>query len=184
MADLTERQRLLLDELNTRRALTIEEIQRLFSVSSATAYREIRALVERGEAIKTQGGIKLPPPRPVESIPTQACSFCGGEINERSIFIIQLKDGSRRKACCAHCGLMALGSFDSASALASDFLYHHMVNVRQAAFLLESSVSLCCQPSVLVFANRIDAEHFQAGFGGQVCTLEQAQQRLNAIMHI
>ncbi|HMN60375.1 MAG TPA: DeoR family transcriptional regulator [Anaerolinea sp.] len=184
MADLTERQRLLLEELNTRRALTIEEIQRRFSVSSATAYREIRTLVEHGEAVKTQGGIKLPPPRPADPIPTQACSFCGGEINERAVFIIQLKDGSRRKACCAHCGLMALGSFDSASALASDFLYSHMVNVRQAAFLLESSVSLCCQPSVLVFANHADAEHFQAGFGGQVCSLDHALQRLNAIMNI
>lgn len=100
------------------------------------------------------------------------------------MFIIQLKDGSRRKACCAHCGLMAFGSFDSASTLASDFLYSRMINVRQAAFLRDSSVSLCCQPSVLVFANRADAQHFLAGFGGQVCDLDQALLRLNAIMNI
>lgn len=159
--------------------MTIDEIQRDYSTSPATSYRDIKALILHGEAVKIPHGIKLaataPFPAPAEGI----CAFCGGSINDRSIFIIQLRDGSQLKACCAHCGIMALGNVDAATALTCDFLYGRMVNARQAAFLLESSVSLCCQPSVLAFTNPSDAEHFQAGFGGKLCSLDEAARSLN-----
>jgi len=184
MDELTKRQQLLLEQLKTSRALSVEEIQRRFAISTATAYRDFRALVEVGAAVKTQGGIRLAVTQAPAGASAQRCSFCGGELNERSSFIIQGKDGRQLKACCAHCGLMALGNQEVAAALTCDFLYGRMVNARQAVFLLESSVSLCCQPSVLSFASASDAERFQAGFGGQVCTLEEALARLRSVMHI
>ena len=77
---------------------------------------------------------------------------------------------------------MALSNPKVATALASDYLYGRMVNVRQATFLLGSSVDLCCAPSVLCFASETDARRFQLGFGGQLYTLEQATAQLNTLM--
>jgi nitrous oxide reductase accessory protein NosL len=59
-----------------------------------------------------------------------------------------------------------------------------MVNARQATFLLGSKVTLCCEPSALCFASEEDALHFQLGFGGQVCTLEQAGSELQKLMRL
>lgn len=180
MTNLTDRQQELLDWLQTKNSISISEIEERFNISPATAYRDAKALLQTGAAAKTSNGIKLSAPASQEG----KCAFCGGTINERAAFVIRLQDGSQRKACCPHCGLMALGELEAASALASDFLYGRMVNVRQAFFLLESSVNLCCSPSVLCFASQTDAAHFQAGFGGSVCTLEQAAKRLGKIMNL
>ena len=110
------------------------------------------------------------------------CFQCGAPVNERAPFVIQLQDGTQRRACCPHCGLMALSNPKVAMALASDYLFGRMVNVRQATFLFGSSVDLCCAPSVLCFANEADARRFQMGFGGQIYTLDQATAQLNALM--
>ena len=151
-----------------------------FGISVATAYRDTRALAQAGLAIKTSGGVKLAPPAETSPEIPGSCFFCGGAINKRTMFVIQMQDGSQRSACCPHCGMMALGP-EGLSALASDFLYGRMVNVRQAAFLLGSWVSLCCEPSVLCFANQEEAESFQLGFGGQVYSLEQAIARIKQL---
>jgi hypothetical protein len=176
--NLTERQHLLLEWLQARGSASINDIQDHFEVSPATAYRDARALVQSGAAVKTSNGVKIAPTVSDDG----KCAFCGGAINERAAFIFQLQDGSQRKACCPHCGLMAMGKMDVVSALASDFLYGRMVNVRQAVFLLESSVNLCCSPSVLCFANEADARSFQSGFGGHICSLEQAGEQVGKIM--
>jgi DeoR family transcriptional regulator, copper-sensing transcriptional repressor len=176
MSPLTERQQLLLDWLQTQRSASIAEIETYFSISPATAYRDARALVQTGEALKTTNGIKLAPPA------SEKCVFCGGSINERLAFVFQLQDGGQSKACCPHCGLMALGKLNVESALTSDFLYGRMINVRNAFFLLASSVNLCCSPSVLCFSSEADASNFQAGFGGQICGLERAVEQLGKMM--
>lgn len=181
MGLLSDRQHQLLEWLRTRRSLTIAEIQEHFSVSPATAYRDMRALVGASLAVKTSEGLKIPPP-PGRLRPEGQCFYCGGTINERSIFLIQLSDGNQRSACCPHCGLLALGEPDVASVLACDFLYGRMVNARQATFLLGSKVTLCCEPSALCFSSEEDAHNFQLGFGGQVCTLEQAISELQKLM--
>jgi len=181
MPILTDRQQQLHQWLQSQGSIAIAEIETRFGVSTPTAYRDIRALVETGLAAKTNRGIKLTPPaEPVRQ--EGKCAFCGGMIHERASFIIQMQDGSQRSACCPHCGLLALSQSGVVTALASDFLYGRMVNARQAAFLLESSVSLCCEPSVLCFGTPAEARNFQKGFGGKVCTLDEARVLISEIM--
>lgn len=178
---LTSRQERILEWLKTHGTISIEEIGSQFAVSTATAYRDAQALVKSGLALKTSGGLKLPPPV-TTSHPEGKCFQCGAPVNERAPFVIQLQDGSQRRACCPHCGLMALSHPKVTTALASDYLYGRMVNVRQATYLFGSSVDLCCAPSVLCFANEADAQRFQLGFGGQLYRLEQATAQLTMLM--
>ncbi len=180
---LTDRQEKILEWLQAHRTASIEEIREQFAVSTATAYRDARALVQSGMALKTNGGVRLAPPNDSAHAESK-CFFCGAPVNERAPFVIQLQDGSQRRACCPHCGLMSISHPKVVTALASDFLYGRMVNARQAAFLFGSSVDLCCTPSVLCFASEADAQHFQAGFGGQVFNLEQAVAELNRVMSL
>jgi hypothetical protein len=181
MQTLTDRQQQLLAWLQIRGSASIADIEEHFATSIATAYRDARALVEHGLALKTSRGVKLA--EPVEfSLQEVKCAFCGGAINERASFVIQMQDGSQRSACCSHCGLIALDQPGVVAALACDFLYGRMINARQAIFLLESNVSLCCEPSVLCFANQEAALSFQKGFGGRICTLDEAKTRISEIM--
>jgi hypothetical protein len=182
MGLLSDRQHKLLEWLRTRRAVSIAEIGDHFSVSTATAYRDARALVESGLAIRAGEGLKIPSPGRLRS--EGQCFYCGGAVNERSVFLIQLSDGNQRSACCPHCGLLALGEPNVTSILACDFLYGRMVNASQATFLLGSKVTLCCEPSALCFAAEEDARRFQAGFGGEVCTLEQAVSAMQKMMRL
>jgi hypothetical protein len=179
MENLSERQQTLYEWLKAQSSVSIDEIETHFSVSPATAYRDARALINAGVAVKTPQGIKIAP-----SALEGRCAFCNGVINERMAFIFHLQDGSQRKACCPHCGLMGIGQLDVVSALSSDFLYGRMVNARQAVFLVESSVSLCCAPSVLCFATRDEALNFQKGFGGQLCSLDEAAAWMRKTMSI
>lgn len=65
-----------------------------------------------------------------------------------------------------------------------DFLYGSLLNAVQAWYVLESSVAPCCQPSVLAFDSKPDAERFAAGFGGQVCDFSTARAQTAHLMHI
>jgi hypothetical protein len=80
--------------------------------------------------------------------------------------------------------MMAIRQPGVHSALAVDFLYERLVNARQAAFVLESSVNVCCQPSVICFANEKDAQGFQMGFGGRICNLDQAIAGVRDLMQL
>ncbi len=183
MPTFTDRQQQLYEILQTRQRISTEEIKNLFAISSATASRDIHALVLAGVAMKASHGVKLAPP--VETNPTEKkCAYCSGVVTDRLIFILQLADGSQKNACCCHCGLMALERAGAQSALASDFLYGRMVNARQATYSIGSRVSLCCEPSVLCFANRDEAACFQQGFGGKLYTMETAISRLRGLMDL
>jgi DeoR family transcriptional regulator, copper-sensing transcriptional repressor len=171
MPNLSDRQQQLLDLLHSRLKISTEEIKRTFSVSAATASRDIHALVLAGEAVQTGHGIKLAPPTdPI--VQERKCYYCGGIVNDRTVFIIQMEDGSQRNACCPHCGLMAIDQPGTQNALVRDFIYGRMVNAHQAVYVLGSTVSLCCEPSVLGFLNQEEALRFQNGFGGKIFTFE------------
>jgi DeoR family transcriptional regulator, copper-sensing transcriptional repressor len=183
MATLTDRQHQLYEWLQNQHHLSIDEIKERLGISAATAYRDTHTLIQAGLAEKTNRGIKTS--SPVEPVRQQGkCGFCGGPINERAFFVIQMQDGAQIRACCPHCGLMALNQTGVASALANDYLYGRMINARQAIFLLKSSVYICCEPSVLCFASEEDARRFQSGFGGEICTLDQAKTRVTEIMSL
>lgn len=179
MKNLSPRQRKILDALTQKGDLTMQEIRALSGVSQATAYREIQALTARGLAEKTPGGISLPAPA------ADLCLHCRRPVNPRLVFHIHLADGARRSACCAHCGLLALGVLDSSrQAITTDFLHGSLLNAAQAWYVLESSVSPCCRPSALAFASQADAERFAAAFGGQVHDFHAALTELSRRMNL
>ncbi len=183
MVTLTDRQNQLYELLQTRQRISTEEIKSHFAISSATASRDIHALVLAGMATKVSHGVKLNPPAE-QPFHEMKCAYCGATLKERTIFMIQMQDGSQKNACCCHCGLMALDRPGTESALASDFLYGRMVNARQAVYVLGSSVSLCCEPSVLCFSNEGEANLFQKGFGGKLCTMPEAITELQGLMRL
>lgn len=183
MPTLTNRQEQLLEMVRSRQSASIEEIEASFGISPATAYRDVRALVDSGLALKTHRGLKAAPaPEPPRL--ERKCYFCSAPVSERMAFILQMQDGSQIQTCCPHCGLMALSRLEAHSALTSDFIYGRMVNARQAFFLLESTVNLCCEPTVLSFASDSDAQRFRQGFGGQVYALDPAIARLKELMQL
>jgi hypothetical protein len=183
MQTLTERQQLLYAWLLIERSASIAEVEEHFGISTATAYRDTRALIAAGLALKTKQGVKLPRPGEL-SRQSDKCAFCGASVNDRTSFLIRMEDGSQRFACCPHCGLLALGLPGVESALASDYLYGRMINARQAAFLFESRINLCCEPSVLCFASEEEALSFQKGFGGKIHSLDEARERIAGIMKL
>ena len=176
---LSPRQQKILEWLKARPSASMEELGVHFGISIATVYRDAQGLVNAGAVQRITGGLTAA--QPLDQIQTQ-CRFCGKAANPRTVFLIQTRDGAQRTACCPHCGLMAINQPDVVSAMGCDFLYGRMVNARRAGYLLESKVSLCCEPSVLCFSNIEEARQFQLGFGGEVCTLEQAGDRLAALM--
>ena len=182
MQPLSDRQQQIIELLQTRQRISTEEIREHFDISPATASRDIHALVLAGLAAKASLGVKLAPHG--EQSQEKKCSYCGGMLKERTVFIIQMQDGSHSSACCCHCGLMALEQAGVKTALACDFLYGRMINATQAFYLLGSTVCLCCGPTVLAFASEEEARRFQLGFGGSVYTMEAAIQQLKVLMKL
>jgi DeoR family transcriptional regulator, copper-sensing transcriptional repressor len=181
MRNLTDRQHQLHEWLQTQPHISIAEIMERLQISTATAYRDTRTLIQAGLAEKTARGIKQVQPVELASHPDK-CAFCGGMIQERIYFVIQMQDGTQYRACCPHCGLMALSREGVVAALAHDFIYGRMINARQATYLVNSDVHICCEPSVLCFASQDDARRFQSGFGGECCSMDEARSRVKALM--
>ncbi len=177
MKNLSPRQQEILKLIKQKGNLSVEELQKNIGISQATAYREIQELSQMGLAAKTTGGISQ-----MENLPTR-CVQCRGETNARTAFIIEQKDGEKLSACCSHCGMMALANNSNVStAMTVDFIYGKMLNVSQAWYALNSSVTLCCSPSIFSFSNREDATRFTQGFGGEVMDFQNAQKSLNSMM--
>ena len=179
MKSLSIRQQKIVEMINKSKSLTIEQIQKAVGISQATAYRETQTLIKLNLVTKIPGGISR------LELSTSLCIQCGREINPRTAFIVEQKDGARSSACCAHCGLMALSHrTDINTAMATDFFYGTALNARQAWYVLDSEVSLCCHPSVLSFSNKKDADRFVAGFGGAVMNIVTVQKAITKMMEL
>jgi hypothetical protein len=163
--------------LSEHQTMTIDDLAERLAVSTMTVHRDLDSLVSSRKVVKVHGGAMLAEERAEKSKP--CCALCERSIPHRTAFKIRLPDGQTLQACCPHCGLLLLAEYaDAVSALARDFLYGRMVNVRQASYVIESSVSVCCVPSVLCFSCEDDARRFQTGFGGQVLSFEAANALL------
>ncbi|MCX6081357.1 MAG: DeoR family transcriptional regulator [Chloroflexi bacterium] len=177
MNNLTPRQREILKIVNQKGDLSVEHLRQEIEMSQATAYREIQDLTQMGLINKVSGGISK-----VESSP-QRCVQCGRDNNPRTSFMIELTDGEKLVACCAHCGLMALANRTNIkTAMTTDFFYGRLLNANHAWYVLNSRVSLCCQPSTLIFSNPEDAKQFTLGFGGEAVDFSEAQQKIKEMM--
>ncbi|MDX1991027.1 MAG: DeoR family transcriptional regulator [bacterium] len=181
MAELPSmRQERIMAWLAESHTLTIEQLAEHFGVSIMTIHRDLDHLVRSGQVEKVHGGVRLSVQQAAAGHGT--CGLCGGNIHDRTQFLVQPGSEAVRSACCAHCGLLMLdGVPETAVVLVRDFLYGRIVNGRQAAYLVESSVTLCCSPGVLSFACAGDAERFQQGFGGRVMTLAEVYAFLNQL---
>jgi nitrous oxide reductase accessory protein NosL len=70
------------------------------------------------------------------------------------------------------------------TAMTPDFFYGTMLNVRDAWYVVESAIGLCCRPSVLSFSQRVDAERFVQGFGGSALDFVSAQNKIKEMMSL
>ena len=177
----TARRRQILELLDTRRMLTVQElVAELRRVGDDRAPRSRQAGRRAGILSKTRGGATLPSPATHDSSPGDLCAMCNRIVPTRTSVIIQSPRRGRLSACCPHCGLAARrsGSFDRPDA-GDRFLYCRMISASEAVYLVGSEVSSCCSPGVLAFACLQDAIRFQRGFGGQVMDSMQATLRIN-----
>lgn len=176
-----ERRERILKWLKEDQLLRVDELAERLGVSDMTVYRDLKMLSEMGLVEKVHGGVRLPDPH---KLTTEICTLCQMPARARLHFVITTQDNQTVRACCPHCGLLLLiNEQDVATALLRDFIYGRIINVRQAHYVVESRISVCCQPSVLAFASESDASDFQHGFGGQVMDFIQVRRYLSDAHH-
>lgn len=172
-----QRREQILAWLKDHEILRVDELAQRLNVSLMTIHRDLDALVELQFVEKVHGAVRLLDPY---KFTVDACHLCQVPIKPRLQFMITLSNGKNLQACCAHCGVMMLNLHaDVQMALLRDFIYGKMVNVFQAYFVIQSRVSVCCEPSTLAFVSYQDAQDFQKGFGGQVLDFIETRQLLN-----
>jgi len=173
------RQRHILELLDTRHLLTIQELAAELGVSAMTVHRDLNKLADSGRLVKTRGGVALPPAAHGHISAAVLCAMCNRQVSERSAVILQGHRLGRLTACCPHCGLALLERNTSPDLmLVTDFLYCQMVSARDATYLVGSDVHSCCTPGILAFADHNAAERFQRGFGGDMMNLLQVHNFL------
>jgi hypothetical protein len=178
------RQEQILSWLKESPSLTIDELVHRLGVSVMTVHRDLDHLVQAGRVEKVHGGVIRVGARPHPARALQFCGLCDIPIPERTQVIIQPGQGETLYACCPHCGLLLLNDADAPiSILAKDFIYGRVVNARTAFYLVQSDITLCCQPSYLCFASADDAGKFQMGFGGQLMSFDEARATLSTDHH-
>ena len=177
MAGVPEaRQAKILELLEAQPTLSIQALSEQLNVSVMTIHRDLNRLEAIGKVRKVHGGVmQLETELATGSVQRPLCAMCGSSGSDRTAFTLNLANGRQMHACCPHCGLLMLAQRrDVTSALAREFLYGRMVNVRQSHFVIGSSVRVCCTPSTICFESAVDATKFQHGFGGGVFDFEGA----------
>jgi len=177
-----QRQQYILESLASQGSVRIDDLARALVVSSMTIHRDLDQLARAGQLRKVRGGaVPAAPPPEADDV----CVACYAQLSPRTQVVLHLADDSQRRACCPHCGLMMLsrGLEEVSSFLVTDFLYGRSVNGRTAAYVAESSIALCCTPTILAFEATSDAQRFQAGFGGQLFNLDGALAFVRTTMH-
>jgi len=149
--------------------LTIDQLVETLGVSTMTVHRDLDVLSKAGLVDKVHGGVTRAGTSKRKSNAATACALCDEPVLARTLVTLQTVDGDVIHACCAHCGILLLNDrHDVIAALAKDFIYGRMVNLYQAAFIVDSDITLCCTPNVMVFNSKNDANRFNNGFGGTV----------------
>lgn len=172
----------ILDRLAQHGRIEISELEQALGVSAMTVHRDLDTLAQAGRLRKVRGGAL-----PIDAEPApELCIGCYVPVTSRTQVVLHLHDGSQRRACCPHCGLMALHHLGAGvqSLLITDFLTGRMVNGRSAVYLAAPELAVCCTPSVLSFEDRKNAERFQAGFGGSVMALDEALSFVHHSMYL
>ncbi|MCX7976573.1 MAG: DeoR family transcriptional regulator [Bellilinea sp.] len=164
------RQQTILNLVEQKQTLTIAEIRKLLQVSAMTLHRDLRDLEEKKLIRRVHGGVvsgKMSFPVQFES-----CAHCGGELPVRTRITLIDQHGKKSQVCCCHCGFGLMRHEEYSSALGVDFLYGTVVDLKHSLFLVKPQVKICCEPSVLLFADEEDALRMQKGFGGVIMNYE------------
>lgn len=186
-----ERRQSIWKQISAQGGLSVSDLATQFGISKMTAHRDLVALEEQGRIRRIHGGAvaiqdatrtEILPTPPVTSEPQ--CAICRQTPMPHLRYSLTLDDGSCVQTCCAHCGLAAhlMHANRLQMALATDFFSGRPHPVQQSAILYGPDADICCQPAILTFADRHDAERFARGFGGDILDLNQALARLEAEM--
>jgi DNA-binding transcriptional ArsR family regulator len=177
------RQHYILDSLASQGSVSVGDLATSLGVSPMTIHRDLDQLHRAGLLRKVRGGAV---PVALHSEADGVCVACYAPLSLRTQVVLHLTDGGQRRACCPHCGLMALsrGTEAIASILVTDFLFGRSVNGRTATFLAAPGIAICCTPTVLAFEDAHDAQRFQAGFGGEILDLDEALAFVRTSMHL
>ena len=171
-----QRQTQILQRLRDQGTVTTDDLVTHFGVSLMTIHRDLDVLVRDGLAVKLHGGVTLP--ERVSKV-ASTCQLCDRVIQSRTAFTILAENEKPLQSCCPHCGFLLLLSVqDVVAVLTKDFLYGHTINARQGIYVLDSAVTVCCEPSTLCFASHEDAARFQTGFGGNLMTFAEVVAHL------
>lgn len=183
MSKSLNREKQILEYLRESESASIQQLAEAFCVSNMTIHRELNKLVLSGQVVKRHGGAMLA--SLVDGEHETNCTMCRKPVSQRTAFIVKLENGEEKRACCAHCGLMAQSREQNVwQSLTADYLHGHMVSAGQAVYLIGSDLNICCVPSVLAFGFQPDAEKFQKGFGGQLLNMNDAIQYLHGMTHM
>lgn len=179
----SERQAFILTMLDEHASVSTQEVSAALHVSTMTVHRDMTQLAEAGRLQKVHGGaVRVGS----EAVDHERCIVCDVTPARRAPMLIHLDNGEEERACCAHCGLLAIARREEQvrSALVPDFLFQQMVNAGAASYLLAPELTICCSPTVLAFAQHRDAVRFQQGFGGQVLSFGEALETLQKAMSL
>ena len=178
-----QRHRYILETLERQGRVQIKQLAQDLNVSMMTIHRDLNTLESAGKVRKVHGGVLLP--QPEDTPDEERCAACYAPLNPRTQVVLHMADGSQRRACCPHCGMMMLGRTDAVTGvLVTDFLHGRAVNARSATYLTAPDLSICCMPTVLAFEDTHDAQRFQTGFGGQLFNLDEAIHFIHTSMHL
>ncbi len=181
MRQPSHREKIILEEVQQREAVSVKELAEKLGVSSMTIHRDVNKLVAEGLLSKAHGEVLLPGAKG-----NTHCAMCRKPVLDRTAYLLILTSGEQKRACCAHCGLMLqmqlqMHQENVWQPMATDFLHGHMLSANQAYFVLGSDLTVCCMPSVLTFGSEQEAEKFAAGFGGTVVRMNEGIQHFQAM---
>jgi len=180
----SERQTCIREWIEKENAMKISDLSKRLGVSEMTIHRDVKPLIEEGLIEKTFGGITK---REVTmaSLRSNSCCYCNRPVRERIAYRIIMPDHVIHNTCCPHCGLLLHKRFEDSvlQALCHDFLTEATISAMLASFVFDANLNInCCQPQVLTFGTREDAERFTKGFGGTVLLFEEAIEEVNKRM--
>ncbi|MBU5465501.1 DeoR family transcriptional regulator [Virgibacillus sp. MSJ-26] len=172
-----ERQNRIKSLMQEREHMKISELSQELNVSEMTIHRDLKPLIDQEYVIKTFGGVTLSQHLQKSPPSQEVCVICQRDINERLAYRLILPNNQIEMACCAHCGLMRHRQLSGnvIQAICHDFLKHTTISAPDTWYVMDTSINIgCCQPQVLTFEQKNDAEKFIKGFGGQIYTFEEA----------
>lgn len=187
----TERRQQILSLLEEQGTVSIGDLSRAFGVSEMTVHRDLDQLAASGHLRKVRGGA-VPAAVPATKEPVHvetaagSCQACHMPLRPQTQVTLHLADGSQRRTCCPHCGLITLAQLGDEVSLASvtDFLHGRTVSAKAAYYVVDPVITICCMPTTIAFQRLEDAERFQRGFGGKVQSLRDATDYIQKAMQI